>query len=55
MFTKLYKGWYVNCYIAKPNCTVFGFPQYHFKSYRAAQIAITKYENKWSNSGLHLK
>lgn len=50
MWTKNYKGCYVHGYIDKPECLVVF---YHgnrknlvCKSYRAAQIAITKYNKE---------
>lgn len=45
MFTHNYKGYYIHGYFDKPQCTVVGFGIDHkrvFKSYRAAQLAITK-------------
>lgn len=45
MFTHNYKGMYIHGYIASAECTVTGYgikPSKVFKSYRAAQIAITK-------------
>lgn len=45
MFTHNYKGAYIHGYCAKPECkvTCFGIdPARVFKSYRAAQLAITR-------------
>ena len=44
MFTHRYKGMYINGYCDKPECTVVGYSMEGrtFKSYRAAQLAITK-------------
>ena len=44
MFTHYYKGLYIHGYCDKPECRVSGggLEGKTFKSYRAAQIAITK-------------
>lgn len=46
MFTRFYKGMYINGYCGKSECYIaddFGtFAGKLFKSYRAAQLAITK-------------
>ena len=44
MFTHNYKGAYIHGYFDKPECKVsgLGLEGKVFKSYRAAQIAITK-------------
>lgn len=46
MFTKYYNGMYINAYISKDTCYVTDdhntFSGITFKSYRAAQLAITK-------------
>ena len=45
MFTYNYKGYYIHGYCNKPQCTVSGFGIDHkkvFRSYRSAQLAITK-------------
>ncbi len=50
MFTHYYKGLYINGYTDKSECTVVfesGSPLLSkFKSYRAAQLAITKFLGK---------
>lgn len=49
MFTHNYKGYFIHGYFDKPQCTVSGFEIDHkrvFKSYRAAQLAITKAAKK---------
>ena len=53
MFTIFYKGFYINCYIDKEECSIacngidtndrFG---YTFKSIKAAKMAISKWLNK---------
>jgi hypothetical protein len=40
MFTHNYKGMYINGYFGREECYVPGLGE--FKSYRAAQLAITK-------------
>jgi len=49
MFTHRYNGMYINGYCNKPECYVTDdthhFHGRRFKSYRAAQIAITKARN----------
>lgn len=49
MFTHRYNGMYINGYCNKPECYVTNdqntFAGKTFKSYRAAQIAITKARN----------
>ena len=49
MFTHLYNGMYINGSISSPVCTVADdyntFSGKRFKSYRAAQVAITKARN----------
>ena len=45
MFTHNYKGMFIHGYFDKSECRVTGFsidPHKVFKSYRAAQIAISK-------------
>ena len=45
MFTHYYKGMYIHGYCDKKECRVSGYgisPNVLFKSYRAAQLAITK-------------
>ena len=45
MFTHNYKGYFIHGYFDKPQCTVSGFgidSKKVFKSYRAAQLAITE-------------
>lgn len=45
MFTHNYKGMYIHGYVDRNECTVTGYginPMRKFKSYRAAQLAITK-------------
>jgi hypothetical protein len=45
MFTHYYKGCYIHGYCDKPDCKVSAWniaPSKVFKSYRAAQLAITK-------------
>lgn len=48
MYTREYKGFYINGYCDRPETTVvFGqggevIPGYKFKSFRAAQLFITK-------------
>mgnify|MGYP003404765626 CR=1 len=45
MFTHNYRGMYIHGYFDKPQCRVSGFgidPAKQFKSYRAAQLAISK-------------
>lgn len=44
MFTHYYNGCYIHGYCDKPECSVSGggLEGKTFKSYRAAQIAITK-------------
>ena len=45
MFTHYYKGGYIHGYCAKDECrvSIYGIPFTKlFKSYRAAQLAITK-------------
>lgn len=48
MFTRSFKGFYINGYCSKPECSVVFatggevLPGYKFKSYRAAQLFITK-------------
>ena len=50
MFTHCYKGLYINGHADKKQCTVrfaSGLPLLgEFKSYRAAQLAITKFLGK---------
>lgn len=50
MFTKYYNGMYINAYISKNACYVTDdyntFSGVQFKSYRAAQLAITKARNQ---------
>ena len=49
MFTHNYKGYFINGYFDKPQCTVVGFgidPKKIFISYHAAQLAITKAAKK---------
>ena len=52
MFTHNYKGLYIAGYCDKPQCRVIWghggevLPQYQFKSYRSAQLFITKLLNK---------
>jgi hypothetical protein len=44
MFTHNYRGMYIHGYCDKKECRVTGFaidPKKRFKSYRAAQLAIT--------------
>ena len=44
MFTHNYRGMFIHGYCDKPECRVTGFdidPRRVFKSYRAAQLAIT--------------
>ena len=46
MFTKKYKGFYINGYVDRPECTVVENGKGligRCKSYRAAQIFITKH------------
>jgi hypothetical protein len=44
MWTKEYKGYYIHGYADKLDCTVTIFGTlFHVKSYRAAQLLITKY------------
>ena len=44
MFTRYYKGMYIHGYFDKPECTVTGYrlTGKTFKSYRAAQLAVSK-------------
>ena len=45
MFTHNYRGMFIHGYFDKPECWISGFninPSKLFKSYRAAQIAVTK-------------
>ena len=45
MFTHYYKGGYIHGYFDKPTCKVSVYsvdPSKEFKSYSAAQLAITK-------------
>ena len=44
MWTKQYKGYYIHGYSDKNDCTVHIFDTiFHVKSYRAAQLLITKH------------
>lgn len=45
MFTHIYRGCFIHGYIDRPQCRVQAYgipPSKEFKSYRAAQLAITK-------------
>ncbi len=57
MFTKYYNGMYINGYCAKSECYVTDdtnhFKGKMFKTYRAAQIAITKARNAGVPASLH--
>ena len=52
MFTDCYKGFFINGYCDRSECRVIFpnggevLPGYAFKSYRAAQLFITKFLNK---------
>ena len=50
MFTYYYKGMYINGSVSSPVCTVADdyntFSGKQFKSYRAAQVAITRARNR---------
>ena len=53
MFTHNYKGMHIHGYFDKPECKVSGFsiePNKRFKSYRAAQLAITAACKKYDSA-----
>lgn len=44
MFTVYYKGYYINCYIDKSECSIAGLSVPKFKTLNGAKRFITKYK-----------